>query len=190
MPHDTAGLRDSGDRIDLDGMSRTRDVAEEADIILYLQPAKDGGPGLPISDAMAGKVSTRGITVLTKCDPVETPSRDESGVAGSGRSVRTSTVTGEGLADLWIALHEITACFRLDEAVARGVVLNDRHRGRLSACREGLGELADLVRQDGIGAEVVATLLAGLVASVGEVSGRVFSEQVLASVFARFCVGK
>jgi tRNA U34 5-carboxymethylaminomethyl modifying GTPase MnmE/TrmE len=42
----------------------------------------------------------------------------------------------------------------------------------------------------GAGPDVVGTMLSSILSGFGEISGRVFSEQLLASVFGRFCVGK
>ena len=71
-----------------------------------------------------------------------------------------------------------------------GVVLNERHRHRLGRCRTELAQLADLVSTETTGPEVVATMLAAILARLGEVSGRVFTEHLLAGVFERFCIGK
>ncbi len=80
--------------------------------------------------------------------------------------------------------------YKLQEAVSLGVVLNERHLARLTQCRRDLEELAGEVSGSGLGDEVTATMLGSILQQLGEVSGRVFSEQLLESVFQRFCVGK
>jgi tRNA U34 5-carboxymethylaminomethyl modifying GTPase MnmE/TrmE len=70
-------------------------------------------------------------------------------------------------------------------------VLNERHAARLTECRRELAELAELAAGEaGAGEEVLASMLASILGRLGEVSGRVFSEQLLYAVFNKFCVGK
>ena len=103
----------------------------------------------------------------------------------------TSAVSGEGVAELWAAIEAQVESLRLGQAVALGVVLNERHAARLGECREELAELGALAAgESGVGAEILGTMLASILGRLGEVSGRVFSEQLLNTVFSKFCVGK
>ena len=107
-------------------------------------------------------------------------------------------MTGEGIDALWAAIEQRVDAWGLDEAASLGVVLNERHRQRLLESRDELAQLVALL--DGgspgapgagaPGAEVIGTLLASLLARLGEISGRVFTEQMLDGIFKRFCVGK
>jgi tRNA modification GTPase len=169
--HDTAGLREGAGRVEAKGMDRTRRQLAEADIVLLLDDA---------DAARAWDGAAPVITVGTKADL-------RPAVAGD---VQVSSVDGRGLDRLWSLLHEQVRRRRLDEAVSLGVVLNERHQGRLTLCRDELAGLRALVDDEAAGPEVVATMLSAILARLGEVSGRVFTEQLLAGVFERFCVGK
>jgi tRNA modification GTPase len=175
--HDTAGVRPDAGRVERIGIDRARRQAAEADIVLLL--AEAGG-------AEAGWVADGAqpvIRVRTKRDLCPACAVPPGHVA-------VSTASGEGLGELWRAIETAVSGFRLEEAVALGVVLNERHLHRLSVCRTDLDSLCREVEISDPGDEIIGTLLASILAGLGEVSGRVFSEQVLDHVFARFCVGK
>lgn len=180
--HDTAGLREHAGRIEQKGIERTARTIEEADLVLHLVEAPrlgDGFPALRI-DAAAPPVS---IEVATKTDLAGAWSRP-GGVVG------ISNVDGAGLDELWSRIDAAVAEFQLQEAAELGVLLNRRHVTKLTECREEVVRLLEMIRDEEPGDEVIATLLASITAQLGEVSGRVFSEQVLGEVFSRFCVGK
>ena len=71
-----------------------------------------------------------------------------------------------------------------------GVVLNERHLHKLAVCRSDLEILIHELESEAPGDEVTGTMLSSILSQLGEVSGRVFTEQLLESVFHRFCVGK
>ncbi len=210
--HDTAGLRDEAGRVETMGMARAREAAAQADLVLELAEAPNAAatcagasaPGASADGASADGASRAGafpvhapsadslpatLRVLTKCDLL--PPGGGVPAGGGGHDVSTSALTGAGLDALWAAIEQRVAAWRLDEAVSLGVVLNERHRQRLLECREELAQLATLYADGAApGDEVAGTLLASLLARLGEISGRVFTEQMLDGVFRRFCVGK
>ena len=171
--HDTAGLRDEAGRVETKGMDRTHRQVEAADLVLVLQ---EDDVATPVPDTVAPV-----IRVGSKADLGGQP---------TGCDVVTSARDGRGLEKLWSLMHDSVRRHRLDDAVAMGVILNERHRHRLGRCAVELAELRDLAMQQGTGSEVVGTMLAAILARLGEISGREFSEQLLDNVFSRFCVGK
>lgn len=180
--HDTAGLREQAGRIEQKGIVRTERTVGEADLVLHLVDASmlsDAAPDLPIETGG----ETVCVVVATKIDLPEARPRP-NGVVG------ISNLDGAGLDELWQRIDDTVAGFRMQEATELGVLLNRRHVTRLAACRDEIDRLSRMARGEAPGDEVIATLLASITAQLGEVSGRVFSEQVLGEVFSRFCVGK
>jgi tRNA modification GTPase len=181
--HDTAGLRDEAGRVEKMGIDRTLKAAGEADIVLELFEASAGRTmSRVVNEAVAV------IPVMTKVDVISEPDPDPD-------VVQTSSVDGRGLPQLWSLLQEVVAGFGLNDAVAMGVVINERHHHRLEECRSNLAVLlAEFTEASGgtvgPGDEVVGSMLSSILSDLGEISGRVFSEQLLESIFSRFCVGK
>jgi len=173
--HDTAGLRDDPGRVEKMGIDRTWKKVNEADLVLLLS-----GPEGPDSNPREGYEAPV-IQVRTKVD---------LGNTNKDNMLRVSSTTKQGLPELWAALDLAVRGFRLQEAVSMGVVLNERHLHKLAACRSDLEILIHELESGAPGDEVIGTMLSSILSQLGEVSGRVFTEQLLESVFQRFCVGK
>ncbi|MFH2053458.1 MAG: tRNA uridine-5-carboxymethylaminomethyl(34) synthesis GTPase MnmE [bacterium] len=196
--HDTAGLRGDAARVELLGIQRTYRTLAEADVILYLTEADaPRDPEPEVRELVnSAQPSIPLITVWTKGDLADAGRRagphpaPEAGRGGAAAAILTSSRTGSGLDEVWRALESVAAGYRLDEALSLGVVMNARHQHKLEECRRDLVLLADELEQNHPGGEVTGTMLAAILGRLGEVSGRVFSEQVLEAVFRRFCVGK
>jgi tRNA modification GTPase len=184
--HDTAGLRDAAAGVEARGMERTVRAVAAADLVLDLEPVPAAGAAG--SEAAggdgAGEASAPVIPVATKADLAAAAACQAARAAGH---VVTSAHTGEGLADLRRALADAAREAGVLEAATRGVVLQARHRDRLRACARALEEVQDAAAA---GLDVQASLLAGALQELGQVTGRVFTEQLLDQVFGRFCVGK
>jgi tRNA modification GTPase len=189
--HDTAGLRDEAGRVETMGIARALETAAQADLVLLLAEAEGSAPTawpeFAANEPAAAPPPM--LRVLTKVD-VPAAGVAPAQVEDSAFAIVTSSLTGAGVEDLWAAIEQQAAAWRLDEAISLGVVLNERHRQRLLECRDELTHLLALYEGAAPGDEVTGTLLASLLARLGEISGRVFTEQMLDGVFRRFCVGK
>lgn len=165
---DTAGLRDSDDPIEREGVRRARAWAEGAALRLHLADPRTPPPPLP-----EGEADWR---VWTKADLAAAP-------PGPGLSV--SAATGQGFEDLVRRLHARVAA----DLAGRDfpAVTRARHRARLSEARShlarGRGALA-------AGPELAAEDLRLAARALARVAGRVDVEDVLDVVFASFCIGK
>jgi tRNA modification GTPase len=178
--HDTAGVRDAAGRVEAKGIARTEEVSRSADIILDLACGSAG--------AMTGGRSSGNAVILK----VRTKADLHDGTETSNPGLSTSSVTGEGVDDLWRAIEQSVETFELQKAVRLGVVMNERHRHKLESSRRELARLLEDFSDplNAPGNDVAGTLLASILSGLGEISGRVFSEHLLESVFSRFCVGK
>ncbi|MDD5718122.1 MAG: tRNA uridine-5-carboxymethylaminomethyl(34) synthesis GTPase MnmE [Candidatus Krumholzibacteria bacterium] len=172
--HDTAGLRDEASGVEALGIDLARERLAAADIVLDLRRADSAGwaqareAGFPSSATV--------LKVWTMAD-----------LRANKGGIATSAKTGEGIAELRSRLLAEVSRGGVEQSIAQGVLLNQRHQDRLRAC---LGELVELLAETHAGDEVVAALLGAALQDLGAVSGRVFSEQMLDEVFSRFCVGK
>ncbi len=166
---DTAGLRESDDVVEAEGIRRARARAEAADLRLWVR-----GPGDP-DGAAAEFVRPDDIVVWTKADLSPR----------GGEGIGVSAVSGVGLSDLHDALADRLA--RDLSGADFPAVTRERHRRRLS---EALAA-AEAGRVHLSGApELAGDDLRRAAEALSRVSGAIGVEDVLGEVFSTFCIGK
>jgi tRNA modification GTPase len=171
---DTAGLRESPDEIEREGIERTRAQVERADLTLRVFDAS--------AEEHEDTKTQREILILNKVDVGEHASwRGAEGV-------RISCKTGAGMEEL---AEEI---FRrvMGGGAAVGdasVAINARHQ----ACLKSAAQFCEAARKaivDRLSAEFIAIELRAALDTVGEVVGKADSEELLGKIFSTFCIGK
>lgn len=170
---DTAGLRDSTDPVEAEGVRRARARAEAADLRLWVR-----GPGDVIGDA-AGFARPDDLLVLTKAD------LGASEAVAGYETLSVSPLTGQGLSTLhdWIAA-------RLGRELSGAdfpAVTRERHRRRLAealaAAEAGRAAL-------GIAPEMAGDDVRRAADALARVTGAIGVEDILGEVFSTFCIGK
>lgn len=170
---DTAGLRDSDDPVEAEGVRRARLRAEQADLRLWVR-----APGDP-EGAAAGYVRTGDLVVANKAD-LGTVAHDSA-----FETLSVSTATGEGLRPLhdWIAARLARDLSGADfPAVTR-----ERHRLRLT---EALAAVQAARNALGIAPEMAGDDLRRAADALSRVTGAIGVEDILGQVFSSFCIGK
>ena len=165
---DTAGIRDSLDPIEQEGVARARRRAASADLTLWL----DESAGSPTPS-----VGSPVLTIRTKID---------LGGAGSlAAKFAISSKTGEGVDRLLDALADL-AEERMSSHEPALITL-ERHRRAFQDARDAL---ATTLRPEAAEWELIAEDLRRAAAAMDRVVGRIGAEDVLGEIFARLCVGK
>jgi tRNA modification GTPase len=173
---DTAGIRESDDPVEQEGVRRARERAAQADLVLWLVDASAPGEG------PREKFSADVWTVLNKIDLV----------TGQGATVREgsgifaiSGETGQGVEGLTGSLAEFAAKYFGSGESA--LVSRARHRALLQDAVDALGRATQSVS---LGEEIVAEELRSAAQALGRLTGRVDVEDVLGKIFKDFCIGK
>ncbi len=174
---DTAGLHESTDAIECAGMERSRRAGAEADLVLEV--ADVTMPRVPLELPLSG---ARHLLLLNKCDQPPHPDWTAETAA-----IRISCLAGSGRQELESAVQQL---FLRDAVESDSLAaINTRHR---HALRQALGFLAAarsaLLAADS--PELVDIDLRAALDSLGSITGRVDTEDILTRVFATFCLGK
>ena len=171
---DTAGLRDSDDPIECEGIRRARAEAQNADLIVQV-----------LADGSAAEAIPSGTPILivhNKIDLSGAPARRET-VDGI-EHLYLSARSGEGLDLLRDSLRhhagaDVEGAF---SARARHVDALRRAAAHLAGARDALAEAAAW--------EIAAEELRQMQATLGEITGAFGVEDLLGRIFANFCIGK
>lgn len=169
---DTAGLRDSDDPVEQEGIRRARDAAARADLRLVVVD----GVTWPELD-----VETRAL--LDGDQTLGVISKSDLATIDPGSLLALSATTGDGLGALETALSDQAAGLLGGSEAA--LITRARHREALSDARDALERALD-----GRGAELWAEDLRYALGALGRVVGRVDVDDVLDVIFRDFCIGK
>jgi tRNA modification GTPase len=165
---DTAGLRVTGDALEDAGIARSREQIGGADLVVWIEAADSEPIGAPAGDV---------LRVENKRD------------LGRRRPEWIGAVAVTG------GLDELRAALRswVEGRVEQPWIGLARHRDRAADCVEALAE-ADAELEQGRPLELAAFHLGVAERRLAEISGRgglgPVGEEVLASIFSRFCIGK
>lgn len=169
---DTAGLRDTTDPVEREGVDRARRAIERADLVVRLV---DGTDPATLADSPA---TPDEILVLNKSDLAPPPSELE------GHPI--SCVTGDGIDALVDLLVARVAPAQSTESLA---AINARHQSCLTRADDALDAVATALRAD-VEPEFISPDLRLALDAIGEIVGHVDTEDILGKIFSSFCIGK
>jgi tRNA modification GTPase len=167
---DTAGIRETDDPVEREGVARARARAEAADLVLWVVDASAPDDSEPV---MAANL----IVVRNKVDLVSKPRPRPA-------TYDVSSTTGEGIESLLKALAEFASDFLGSREPA--LVTRERQRLLLQEAADALGRaIAEGGRED-----IFAEELRLAARALGRLTGRVDVEDILDVIFRDFCIGK
>ena len=179
---DTAGLRESVDQVELEGIRRAEKKLSQADLVLWvIDSSCSGGNSQTILNHC---VDLPTFQVYTKKD---LGSALNNTTCGNFRQYQVSVKTGDGLEGLRSGIAEF---FMGDVAGQEWVTLTEqRHYEALLLCVEALTRASNALLS-GLSLEFVAADFREALHSLGQISGETTTEDVLADIFSGFCIGK
>jgi len=175
---DTAGIRETDDPVEQEGVRRARARAAEADLVLWLADAEE--------NKMEHESGASVWLVRNKIDlgAVEIGATTLGRLAGA-REFRISARRGDGVADLVGAMIGFAQdYFGANEG---GLISRERQRTLLQETAESLQRSIDTIDR---GEEFAAEDLRRAAYSLGRLLGRVDVEDILDVIFRDFCIGK
>lgn len=182
---DTAGIRESEDKVERIGIARTKQAVTDANLLLLLDDlsaAKSYATAVELKESFSLRfdLDLQGKSYLT----VGTKS-DLDGSAPDLYDVKISSTQGENIEQLKDLLHERI----LQESSQSQVKVNERQADLLRQSKASL-EKALAAVQDGLPQDFWTIDSKAALDSLGEITGAVVTEELLTDIFKSFCIGK
>ena len=181
---DTAGIRDSAEPVEQEGVRRARERAADADLVLWvIDGSAEDRRGFPEKKLDASKI----WLVVNKIDL--TPSRGRGAVKNEYQFICSiSASTGAGMDLLLGRLAGFAGEYFA--TVEAGIVTRARHRHLFEETVAALDRALAEAAKPGEHEELVAEELRSAATALGRVTGRVDVEDILDVIFRDFCIGK
>lgn len=182
---DTAGLREARDQIEAEGVQRARDARRIAALTLFVI---DGSQPLSEDDRMllAAGAAMPKLIVVSKIDLPRAWTPFELGV-DAGEVAEVSSARGSGLSHLRERLAAAVAA--REDLRDPPAISNVRHLALVDEARDAMAN-SERALADGATEELVLTDLGRARRALEEITGRRTTDDLLAHIFARFCLGK
>ena len=180
---DTAGIRDTADRIEALGVERSRAAAEQADLAIFVC---DAARPLDEEDrqAMAAALEApRSVAVLNKTDLTRQVFRVQLPFE---TIFSVSATEGTGIEAL---CRWIENAYASDLPCDGSILTNTRQAEAVFRAKTALGSALEAMAA-GITPDAVLTELEAAMQALGELTGRTVREDITNRIFERFCVGK
>ena len=183
---DTAGLRESGDSIEQEGIRRSRESVARAELILHVFDVSE-----PFTDEDENYLKhfahKKQILVRNKIDLAPRLAFPPDNLPGS-QVVNVSALNGNGIESLKDAIKDLVWAGEIKAEMLQ-VMINARHQDALRRAHEATVRTFEALR-GGLTLELVALELHIAVNAVGEVVGKTATEDLLDAIFSQFCIGK
>ncbi len=184
---DTAGIRDTQDKVEKIGVERSKSLISQADLVLLMF---DASSGLTKEDASIADLAKdkNTIVLLNKSDLAQEISEDDIyGMVPGAKLIKTSLKDGTGLNELTDYIYGLiyTGGVTMDSPV----ITNTRQLACLKEAKDSAKSALDTLRS-GTPVDLVTVDLLNAVNTLGEITGETAGEEVIDRIFENFCVGK
>lgn len=186
---DTAGIRDTEDKIEQIGVEKAIQYAEDADFIIYVV---DSSVSIDDNDRRIIPIlqNRKAVVLCNKSDLNQAVSEDEiHSVIGEGiRIIHTSTKDGSGLEELEQTVEEMFfrgEVYRNDEIY----MTNIRHREAMEEAYNSIGMVRNSIRMN-MPEDFFAIDLMNAYRSLGLIIGEEVEDDLVNEIFSKFCMGK
>ena len=179
---DTAGIRETDDRVEQLGVQRSLAAAASASLVLAVIDGNGESSAAAEQILRTAERAEHGIAVISKTDLPQRFPLPETRLP----VVSVSSVTGEGLEELE---ERIKALFPLPAVPAGEILTNVRQADAVRRAAESM-DAACRALEAGMTPDIILTETENAMQALGELTGASIREDVTNQIFARFCVGK
>lgn len=178
---DTAGLRQTTDTIEQIGIERAYQKIQKASVVIYITDAANATAESLTEEYQAAQEF--GIPFLFVANKADIATNQEY----PAETIAIAAKTGEGLTELKTRLTQLAGINTLNQSAL--VVTNLRHYNALQNALTALTKTKESITQH-LSPDLTALELRQALHYLGEITGTISNEDILGSIFSRFCIGK
>jgi len=183
---DSAGIRDSHDEIEQEGVRRSLEKLALAALVLFMVDGSSAIDRLDL-DLLQAITGKRFITVVNKTDLP--PGLDETELPGGTPIVRISSKNCSGIDQLRSTIFHAFVSDRVLTSRDHVAITSVRHRDILARALVGLDRFRTQLMR-GASGELLSIDLRESLAAIGEITGETTPDAILDIIFSSFCIGK
>ncbi len=183
---DTAGIRNANDEVEKIGVEKAIEISKSSDIVIAIFDVSRelNEEDKKILDLLKDK---NAIILLNKIDlkvSIDTNIFEKM----DKPIINISTKTKEGIDELY---NEISKMFKLKEIANDGetIVSNVRHKNIIINSRKNLLKAKETI-ENNMPIDIISTYLKEIIEELGKITGETVTEDVIAEIFSKFCLGK
>ncbi len=181
---DTAGLRQARDEIELEGIRRSRQSLEQAELVLQVLDASE-----PLTEADQSLIAeTSGKKRIFVLNKIDLPRRLQSPASSLQSALELSCLTGQGIDALKDKIKELAWTGAIHAEMLE-VAINARHQDALNRARAACSRALEALQTD-TPLDLLAVDLRIALNAVGEIVGQTTTQDLLDTIFSQFCIGK
>ena len=185
---DTAGIREAKDEVEMIGIEKSKNLAEEADLIIAIfDSSKDfTKEDLEILEIAKNKKT---IIILNKIDLEQKITPENPKLEIFNKNI--INLSAKNKIGLELLFDKITNMFNLNEINLDNdiVITNERHKNLITKARENLDK-SEVILKDGMPIDIIAISLKDALSNLGAITGEEAGEDIINEIFKRFCLGK
>lgn len=185
---DTAGIRNAKDEVEKIGIKKSKELAEQADLIIAIfDSSKElSKEDIEILDILKNKKS---IIILNKID-LEPKLNEETLELKelNKKIIKISALNNIGIEELY---DEIANLFNLNEINLDNeiVITNLRHKALISKALESISKTKDAITNN-MPIDIISIFIKDILENLSNITGEIVSEDIIDEIFAKFCLGK
>ncbi len=176
---DTAGLRDSDDVVEQEGVKRAKQMIEKADRVLFVVDIND-------DDKTVLEALPKGIGITTIVNKIDTENRSSEIIENQQTKIYLSAKTGDGM-DL--LKQHLKNCMGYQQKTEGQFIARRRHLDAIDNAEQHL-KIADKNLHQLKAGELLAEELRLAQQALSSITGEFSSDDLLGRIFSDFCIGK
>ena len=185
---DTAGIRNAKDEVEKIGISKSREIAKEADLIIAIF---DSSRGFSKEDKEILEIikNKKAIVILNKIDLKREIYIGNDNFKGlKANAIEISAINKKGIDKLYA---EISNLFDLNEInLDNGLMItNIRHKNLITEAIKNINKTKEIIEKN-MPVDIIAVYIKEILEDLGNITGEFVTEDIINEIFSKFCLGK